>query len=224
MKTTFSNFQITAQSAEFNGTMGYMVEVKGLDNKINVSQNFKDPLKAMKYMFLLSKRLKLNINRLDLAAMSIEYQRAKQKALEAAIEQEQAVDDVKDAIRELNASSDVPQPSPQPLQLEFKCEEQTPLMKQWTELKQKHPDALLLFRCGDFYEMYEDDAAKAAEILGITLTKSSTHSTRMAGFPYHALDTYLPKLIRNGCRVAICDQIEDKPKAKRGRKPKKEEA
>ena len=87
--------------------------------------------------------------------------------------------------------------------------EESPMMKQWRELKEKHPDALLLFRCGDFYETYEDDAAEAAKVLGITLTKSTTTSVRMAGFPHHALDTYLPKLIRAGKRVAICDQLED---------------
>ena len=97
-----------------------------------------------------------------------------------------------------------------------KKEEITPMMKQFFDLKAKHPDALLLFRCGDFYETYADDAVIASDILGITLTKrSSALGTRadaaiaMAGFPHHALDTYLPKLIRAGKRVAICDQLED---------------
>ena len=89
----------------------------------------------------------------------------------------------------------------------------TPMMKQFFDLKSKHPDALLLFRCGDFYETYCDDAVNASNILGITLTRrnngSSQGSTEMAGFPHHALDTYLPKLIRAGRRVAICDQLED---------------
>lgn len=91
----------------------------------------------------------------------------------------------------------------------------TPMMKQFHDLKAKHPDALLLFRCGDFYETYSDDAVEAAGILGITLTKRSSglgkkeDSTPMAGFPHHALDSYLPKLIRAGKRVAICDQLED---------------
>lgn len=90
----------------------------------------------------------------------------------------------------------------------------TPMLKQFYNLKKKHPDALLLFRCGDFYETYCDDAVKASETLGITLTKSTKskekdgQSLRMAGFPYHALDTYLPKLVRAGHRIAICDQIE----------------
>ena len=90
----------------------------------------------------------------------------------------------------------------------------TPMMKQFYDLKAKHPDAVLLFRCGDFYETYAEDAVIAAEILGITLTrrnngKENMPSTEMAGFPHHALDTYLPKLVRAGKRVAICDQLED---------------
>lgn len=89
-----------------------------------------------------------------------------------------------------------------------------PIIKQYNDLKQKHPDALLLFRCGDFYETYKEDAVKASNILGITLTKHSKRMDeegkplKMAGFPYHALDTYLPNLIRAGERVAICDQLE----------------
>lgn len=94
-------------------------------------------------------------------------------------------------------------------------DELTPMMKQFYDLKAKHPDALMLFRCGDFYETYCEDAVAASEILGITLTKRSggagkkEDATQMAGFPHHALDTYLPKLIRAGRRVAICDQLED---------------
>ena len=88
----------------------------------------------------------------------------------------------------------------------------TPMMKQFLDLKAKHPDAVMLFRCGDFYETYSTDAVVASEILGITLTKRADgkgKTIEMAGFPHHALDTYLPKLIRAGKRVAICDQLED---------------
>lgn len=101
----------------------------------------------------------------------------------------------------------------------------SPLVKQYLDLKKKHPDAILLFRCGDFYETYKNDAVRASQILGITLTKSNGRKDdegkplAMAGFPYHALDTNLPKLIRAGERVAICDQLEDpkqKTTAKRG--------
>ena len=90
--------------------------------------------------------------------------------------------------------------------------ELTPMMKQFFDLKAKHPDAVLLFRCGDFYETYCEDAVIASQILGITLTKRNNGYNKgdeMAGFPHHALDTYLPKLIRAGKRVAICDQLED---------------
>lgn len=117
-----------------------------------------------------------------------------------------------------------------------------PMMKQYEDMKKKHPDTLLLFRCGGFYEAYEDDAESCAKTLGITLTKGNG-GTRIAGFPYHALDTYLPKLIRSGNRIAICDQLEkpaptEQPKTedvkeepvaetplpkKRGRKPSKKE-
>ena len=88
----------------------------------------------------------------------------------------------------------------------------TPMVKQFLDLKAKHPDAVMLFRCGDFYETYSTDAVVASEILGITLTKRANgkgKTIEMAGFPHHALDTYLPKLIRAGKRVAICDQLED---------------
>lgn len=89
---------------------------------------------------------------------------------------------------------------------------ETPLMKQYFEIKSKHPDAILLFRCGDFYETFSTDAIRASEVLGITLTRranGAARSVELAGFPHHALDTYLPKLVRAGLRVAICDQLED---------------
>jgi len=96
---------------------------------------------------------------------------------------------------------------------------ETPLMKQYFEMKRKHPDAVLLFRVGDFYETFSDDAVTASEILGITLTRranGSASSVELAGFPHHALDTYLPRLIRAGKRVAICEQLED-PKTVKNR-------
>lgn len=105
-----------------------------------------------------------------------------------------------------------------------------PIIKQYNDLKQKHPDALLLFRCGDFYETYKEDAVKASNILGITLTKHSKRMDeegkplKMAGFPYHALDTYLPKLIRAGERVAICDQLESPRQKNSQQEENKQEA
>ncbi len=95
---------------------------------------------------------------------------------------------------------------------------ETPLMKQYYQIKSKHPDAILLFRVGDFYETFGEDAIKAAEILGITLTKRANGAAsfvELAGVPYHALDTYLPKLVRAGQRVAICEQLEDPKKTKK---------
>ncbi|NLA25306.1 MAG: DNA mismatch repair protein MutS, partial [Bacteroidales bacterium] len=93
----------------------------------------------------------------------------------------------------------------------------TPLMKQYYSIKSKHPDAILLFRIGDFYETFDEDARRSASILGITLTKRANGAASyvdLAGFPYHALDTYLPKLVRAGLRVAICEQLEDPKKTK----------
>lgn len=93
--------------------------------------------------------------------------------------------------------------------------ELSPIMKQFHDLKEQHPDAVLLFRVGDFYETYEEDAETASQILGIVLTTRNTDGTKMAGFPHHALDTYLPKLVRAGKRIAICDQLEDPKLAKK---------
>ena len=87
------------------------------------------------------------------------------------------------------------------------------MLKQFHELKKMHPDALLLFRCGDFYEAYKNDAKECAKLLGIVLTKQDDGHC-LAAFPHHALDTYLPRLIRAGKRIAICDQLED-PRTKR---------
>ena len=95
---------------------------------------------------------------------------------------------------------------------------ETPLMKQYNTIKAKYPDAILLFRVGDFYETFGEDAIKASKILGIVLTKRANGSAshiELAGFPHHSVDTYLPKLVRAGYRVAICDQLED-PKMVKG--------
>ena len=94
---------------------------------------------------------------------------------------------------------------------------ETPLMKQYNGIKRKHPDAILLFRVGDFYETFGSDAIRAAGVLGITLTKRANGPgafIELAGFPHHSIDTYLPKLIRAGHRVAICDQLDDPKKTK----------
>ena len=97
----------------------------------------------------------------------------------------------------------------------------TPLMKQYQEMKKKHPDAILLFRVGDFYEIFGEDAVTASDVLGITLTRRANGKKgyiELAGFPHHALDTYLPKLVRAGHRVAICEQLEEPKVRKRTKK------
>ena len=105
----------------------------------------------------------------------------------------------------------------------------TPMMRQFYTFKKEHPDALLLFRCGDFYETYADDAVEAAKILGITLTRRSngknpsSAACEMAGFPYHALDSYLPKLIRAGERVAICDQLAPRQEQQKSQSEQREQ-
>lgn len=119
-----------------------------------------------------------------------------------------------------NAKEETPTTKEETKKAEEVKVELSPMLKQFYELKAKHPDAVLLFRCGDFYETYGIDAEEASKILGITLTKSAKLKEndgkwlRMAGFPHYALDTYLPKLIKAGKRVAICDQLEDPNKKK----------
>lgn len=200
-----AKFQITAVRKEFkNGGNGWQVFVEGMEGNLQCKMNFREPLKAMRYMFGLSKQLNVQVNKVSLAALSIEYQTAK-----AQTESHEGEDNT----GEQDSSSEESAP-------EVKSEDtvaDSPILKQWRELKTKHPEALLLFRCGDFYETYYEDAKQAADTLGITLTRRSSDKVQMAGFPFHALDTYLPKLIRAGIRVAICDQLEaTKATAKRG--------
>lgn len=218
-KAMKTNVQITASKKEFkNGQSGYEVKVDGMEGKLDCKMNFTNPLKAMRYMFLLSKRLELQVDKVQLTALSLAYQRAKeaeQKAIEDAtgvaneVAQEAEQESDEQAPAEENAES------PKSL---FQDEEQSssPILKQFDELKAKHPDAVLLFRCGDFYESYREDAEACAEILGITLTKyEDDNLISTVGFPHQALDTYLPKLIRAGKRVAICDELEDKKPSKK---------
>ncbi|MCQ2221920.1 MAG: hypothetical protein MJZ12_11015, partial [Prevotella sp.] len=187
MKT---NVQITAVKKEFkNGQNGYEVKVEGMDGKLDCKMNFHEPLKAMRYMFLLSKRLELQIDSIQLAALSLAYQRAKEA-------EQKAVEDANAVLAEVGEAEEQSEPAPEAKSEEPAPEEPSSLIKQFDELKAKHPEAVLLFRCGDFYESYREDAEVLAQVLGITLTKRSSDKLAMAGFPYHALDTYLPKLIR----------------------------
>ena len=119
-----------------------------------------------------------------------------------------------------NTKEETPIPKEETKKAEEVKVELSPMLKQFYELKAKHPDAVLLFRCGDFYETYGEDAEDASKILGITLTKNTKRKDKdgkplvLAGFPHYAIDTYLPKLIKAGKRVAICDQLED-PRTKK---------
>lgn len=207
-KTMKANVQISVVKKEFkNGQQGWQVFVDGMEGRLRCEMNFKDALKAMRYCFLLSKRLELQINDIQLAALSLSYQRAKEALA-------QVVEDAAQGAEEVAATAGALQDEPAEEKSEAAPEKElvrTPnntLISQYEELKRKHPDALLLFRCGDFYECYDEHAEKAAQVLGITLTVRNSTGRKMAGFPYHALDTYLPKLIRAGVRVAICDQLE----------------
>jgi hypothetical protein len=202
MTTNFnSSVQIVANATEFkNGNKGFRVEVKGMEGKLNASRSFANPLKAMRYMFLLSKKLELQINSIDLAAVSIAYQKAKAELAQASAKVNEVAANAQSDAQELEKESES-----EDSDSDNKEDNADLHLKQFKEFKELHPDALLLFRKGDFYESYEDDAEQAAQILGLVVTRSA--NSKLTGFPQHALDSYLPKLIRAGKRVAICDQI-----------------
>ena len=202
MTTNFnSSVQIVANATEFkNGNKGFRVEVKGMEGKLNASRSFANPLKAMRYMFLLSKKLELQINSIDLAAVSIAYQKAKAELAQASAKVNEVAANAQSDAQELEKESES-----EDSDSDNKEDKADLHLKQFKEFKELHPDALLLFRKGDFYESYEDDAEQAAQILGLVVTRSANGI--LTGFPQHALDSYLPKLIRAGKRVAICDQI-----------------
>ena len=202
---SFSAVQIVANATEFkNGNKGFKVEVKGMEGKLNITRSFTDPLKTMRFMFMLSKKLELGINKIDLAAVSVAYQKAKAELAQASAHVNEVAANAQSDAQELEKDSEAEASDSD------SSEEVTHLayIQQFNEFKEKHPEALLLFRCGDFYETYENDAQIASEVLGITLTLNTRDKRKMAGFPHHALDSYLPKLIRAGHRVAICDQLE----------------
>ena len=313
-KTMKANVQISAVKKEFkkqgsaaegkaNGQQGWQVFVEGMEGKLRCEMNFHDALKAIRYSFLLSKKLNLQINEVQLTALSLEYQQAKEAAkaatevaqeVAAEAEQGEPSDEKSEAAHEFVCCSKMQkfrQEHPDAVVIgrkenicstfkddaiacaealgeapvilydgtphyEFKIElldkciqklvacgkkvclwdifkgdddleeframveaeiarnkqANSPLFKQFCELKKNHPDALLLFRTGDVYKCYEEDAIKAAEVLCLTNIVEEDKIT-IASFPYHALDSYLPRLIRHGIRVAICDQLEaPKPK------------
>ena len=216
-----ANVQISAVKKEFkNGQQGWQVFVEGMEGKLRCEMNFRDALRAIRYSFLLAKKLNLRINEVQLAALSLDYKQSK-----SAVEQAQVAEVATEVAQEVAAEAEQGEPSDE--KSEATLDENTdakteapeevalsdsPIFKQFCDLKKKHPDALLLFRCGDSYKCYEEDAIKAAEILRLTDIVEEDKIT-VASFPYHALDTYLPRLIRAGHRIAICDQLEaPKPK------------
>lgn len=172
------------------------------------SVNFSNAANALNYAFLLKKRLGITIARraLDLILWEIKRTGAISNRAKARAEAKQNAEVV-----------EVEKAEQQPEKVsKVECMAKTPLMKQYQELKKKHPDAILLFRVGDFYECFSEDAVIASDVLGITLTRRANgkkNSIELAGFPHHALDTYLPKLVRAGHRIAICESIEQ-PKVK----------
>ena len=204
-----ANVQISAVKKEFkNGQQGWQVFVEGMEGKLRCEMNFRDALKAIRYSFLLSKKLNLRINEVQLAALSLDYKQSK-----SAVEQAQAAEVATEVAQEVAAEAEQSEPSDEKSEApEEVALGDSPIFKQFCDLKKKHPDALLLFRCGDSHKCYEEDAIKAAEILRLTDIVEEDKIT-VASFPYHSLDTYLPRLIRHGIRVAICDQLEaPKPK------------
>ena len=205
-----ANVQISAVKKEFkNGQQGWQVFVEGMEGKLRCEMNFRDALRAIRYSFLLAKKLYLRINEVQLAALSLDYKQSK-----SAVEQAQVAEVATEVAQEVAAEAEQGEPSDEKSEApEEVALGDSPVFKQFCDLKKKHPDALLLFRSGDVYKCYEEDAIKAAEILVLTDISSTDDNITVACFPHHALDTYLPKLIRAGIRVAICDQLEaPKPK------------
>ena len=207
-----ANVQISAVKKEFkNGQQGWQVFVEGMEGKLRCEMNFRDALRAIRYSFLLAKKLNLRINEVQLAALSLDYKQSK-----SAVEQAQVAEVATEVAQEVAAEAGAAEQDEHSEEKSEAPEEvalsDSPIFKQFCDLKKKHPDALLLFRCGDSYKCYEEDAIKAAEILRLTDIVEEDKIT-VASFPYHALDTYLPRLIRAGHRIAICDQLETpKPK------------
>ena len=202
--------QGSAAEGKANGQQGWQVFVDGMEGRLRLEMNFTNALKAIRYSFLLSKRLNLQINEIQLAALSLDYQQAKEssKAQVAEVATEVAQEVAAEADE---AAQDEPSDEKSEAPEEVAASE-SPIFKQFCDLKKKHPNALLLFRSGDVYKCYEEDAIKVAEVLCLTNIVEEDKIT-IASFPHHALDSYLPRLIRAGHRIAICDQLEaPKPK------------
>lgn len=186
--------------------------------------NFTNAANALNYAFMLKgENCPISKNAMSLLKAEIKRTgavstrakaRHEAKARQEAEAKERAVQEAKDKAEAEEAAKS---------KLIVEAVSAAPLMKQYEDMKKKHPDAVLLFRCGDFYECFGEDAQKASDVLGITLTtraNGKADKIYLAGFPNHALDTYLPKLVRAGLRVAICEQLEE-PKTKKVKRAKK---
>ena len=179
------------------------------DRSIGRICNFTNAANALNYAFLLKTGANCPISKNAFALLTAEIKRTGAVSTRA-----QARANAKADAKAENEAKNTPI---------LETASDTPLYKQYAEMKKKHPDAVILFRCGDFYETFAEDAQTASEVLGITLTTRANGKDRrifLAGFPHHALDTYLPKLVRAGHRVAICEQLEE-PKAKKTTRAKK---
>ena len=167
---------------------------------------FAQPIKALRYCFLLRKRSGAILPKAIYTKLMADVEASKAQAEQAAPQEQSAAPEAEQAA------------------------EPSALAKAFEQMKAKHPDAILLFRCGDFYEAFGEDAKAVSDVLGITLTRRNSKdiTAQMAGFPHHALDSYLPKLVRAGKRVAICDEPsaaqESAPKKKATRKSAKKES
>lgn len=213
MKT---NVQVTAVKKVLeNGLEGYEVKVEGMEGRLQCKRFITDPYRAMKYMWLLSKRLQLRINNIDLAAVSLDYRRAKEA-------EDKAVEDANSAIAELDETpaEQEEQTAPEESVEVAPVISESSLLEQFEKLKANNPEPIQLLRTGDFYTALKEDAKILADVLGVTLARHN--DIESAAFPHHALDSYLPRLIRAGHRVAVSDEIVETPKKRRGRKPKAE--
>lgn len=184
--------------------------------------NFTNAANALNYAFMLKgENCPISKNAFALLQAEIKRTGAISNRAKARAEAKQKADAAQ-AAEATEGANVKQQPEPEP---KVKGIAATPLMKQYQEMKKKHPDAILLFRVGDFYEIFGEDAITASDVLGITLTRRANgkkSSIELAGFPHHALDTYIPKLVRAGHRVAICEQLEEPKVRKRTKKAEAE--
>lgn len=192
------------ESAQISAVENAVADAKSKGKTTATGKNINGETKSQKDLKKVVEAFKLFLSACYAANIPAELLSMKQVC--SSLHSATTMEDVTAKLSSLNLTAPIEQKDDaEPLP---KKEEKTSIQKQFEELKSKHPDAILLFRCGDFYEAMNEDAKPVADTLGITLTVRKD-GMKIAGFPYHALDTYLPKLIRSGHRVAICDELED---------------